>query len=92
LKVDGKLVYKGYWVKGSRKGKGVKYWDNGVQKLKGFFDRNKLDGYGKQYDFEGRLVYKGMWKNEVKEGWGSYFYGGGERYKGGFKNDKRNGM
>jgi hypothetical protein len=33
-----------------------------------------------------------MWKNEVKEGWGSYFYGGGERYKGGFKNDKRNGM
>lgn len=79
-------------MKGSRTGKGVKYWDNGVEKLKGFFSRNKLNGYGKLFDFEGKLVYKGMWKNEMKEGKGSYYYMGGERYKGLFKNDKRNGI
>ena len=54
---DGKIIFKGYYLKGKRNGEGIEYNNDGKIIFKGQY----LDGkksYGFEYDNDGNLIYE----------------------------------
>ena len=75
---DGKLIYDGDWVNGTRDGNG-KYYENDELIYDGDWVNNKMNGNGQMYQ-NGRLYYKGAITDGVKNGIGTYYHKNGKEY------------
>ena len=85
-------IYKGEWnkKKGTKEGKGVLVWPEGVQFSGSLFD-NKLNGYGRLIHRLGD-VYEGDFYNGKAYGPGVYHHSNGIKYSGEFVDDLPHGL
>lgn len=77
-------MYDGYWLDGSRHGKGTSYNLDGSKSYRGDWTRGIFDGVGATY-WHGSEVksYEGMWANGVRHGRGVENDQAGKPVKGG---------
>ena len=83
-------VFKGYWKKGAKHGKGVFYdmnksydqtWRYGILKRGRAVERNE----------KGDVIYEGSYRNDKRDGYGTEYYGNGCVYTGYWKSGVKHG-
>ena len=73
------------------KGEGTFYNSDWTVSFTGEFEKNKRNGFGRDYDSEGN-VFHGMYRNDKEEGLGVMMYKNGEQYLGNYQDGKRHGI
>ena len=85
------ICYEGQWTNGTKNGRGIYYYYNGVDKYNGEWISDQKSGKGELRDRNGRLIYYGNFLKNKKDGLGSLYDKNGLKYIGNFENDKYNG-
>jgi len=86
---NGKLTFKGKYLKGKKNGKGLYYYDNGSY-YDGEFKNDVKHGKG-SYCFPSGQKYEGDWVDNKKEGKGIYYFSKDEYWEGTFLNNEFHG-
>ena len=89
-KLNGELIYDGYFKDDKFNGNGILYLNNGYV-YEGSFYNGKKQGKGALYSFDKKFIYEGDWFDDEKEGVGKELFPDGTKFEGDFERGKKNG-
>lgn len=74
---DGKLKATGYYKKGKRNEKWIRYYKSGQKAEEGYFDAGYKSDLWKEYFPSGQLAWKGNFFRDIRSGFWRYYYENG---------------